>query len=147
MGSGDYLEQAVSMVSKRSLGDHVTFRSPVRLECLPHVLTSADIGLIPNRASTATHLMLPAKLLEYATLGIPIVAARLDTISYYFDQRAVRFFEPEDPADLASAILDLYRRPARRLELADRALAVMRRLNWEEQRKQYYEAIDSVATK
>ena len=88
--------------------------------------------------------MLPVKLLEYATLGIPVVAARLRTIQHYFDDGAVSFFVPGDPLDLADALEKLYRKPERRTELIKNAKEVANRLSWANQRRQYYEAIDSL---
>jgi hypothetical protein len=45
--------------------------------------------------------MLPVKLMEYVALGIPVVAPRLRTISRYFSDDMVAFYEPEDVASLA----------------------------------------------
>lgn len=88
--------------------------------------------------------MLPVKLLEYAALGIPVIAARLRTIEHYFDQSCLRFFDPGDSDDLACAIDDLYRSPARRRRLAENARRIMEIVNWQNQRECYYAAIDSV---
>jgi glycosyltransferase involved in cell wall biosynthesis len=144
LGSGDYLPQYKTLTAQLGLTERVCFRPPVPLEQLPAVLRGAAVGLIPNRASSATHLMLPVKLLEYTTLGIPVIAARLRTIEYYFDRSCLRFFEPGDPEDLAGAIEDVYRSPLRRLRLAENASRVMEAINWQTQRECYYAAIDSV---
>jgi glycosyltransferase involved in cell wall biosynthesis len=144
IGSGDYLAEAKSIVTRKSLTDRVTFEPPVRIERLPEILRNTDAGLVPNHASAATHLMLPVKLLEYASLGLPIISARLGTIRHYFDQDAVSFFEPGNSANLASAIEGLYRDPLRRRAFAVRAAVVVARLGWHEQRARYYEAIDSL---
>lgn len=144
IGGGDYLDEAKRMALDLGLHDTVAFEPPVAIERLPAILAQADLGLVPNRATSATHLMLPVKLLEYATLGIPVTAARLRTISHYFSEDAVRFFKPEDPADMADAMEELYRDPERRAALAANARAIADRLNWPSQRKEYFEAIDSL---
>jgi glycosyltransferase involved in cell wall biosynthesis len=143
-GAGDYLAECKLLVARLNLEEQVCFVAPVPLERLPQLLSHASLGLVPNRASSATHLMLPVKLLEYATVGIPIVAARLRTIEYYFDDSAVRFFEPGDPADLAAAIEDLYQHPSRRLALAENARRTVDSISWRLQRERYYAAIDSL---
>ena len=89
----------------------MSFTDLVPIHELPHLLAKADVGLVPNRASNATHLMLPVKLLDYTALGIPTIAARLRTVEHYFGERAVRFFEPGNSGDLAAAIEELYRDP------------------------------------
>ncbi|HEY6394983.1 MAG TPA: glycosyltransferase family 4 protein [Candidatus Binataceae bacterium] len=144
IGSGDYLEQARAMVERLKLGSRITFRDPVPVEKLPALLQSADAGVVPNRPTSASHLMLPVKLLEYATLEIPVIAARLRTIEHYFGGGAVLFFEPEDSADLARAIEQLYRQPALRAQLARCARETLDELSWPLQRALYYRAIDSL---
>ena len=144
LGSGDYLPEYKSLASRLDLARNVHFHPPVPLEQLPALLRRATVGLIPNRASSATHLMLPVKLLEYAALGIPVVAARLHTIEHYFDPSSVQYFAPGDPVDLAGAIEALYRSPLRRKLLANGARRVMDAFNWPTQREYYYRAIDSL---
>jgi glycosyltransferase involved in cell wall biosynthesis len=107
IGKGDHLSQAQAQVAAMKLRDRVSFLPPVPIEELPELLAQADVGLVPNQPSAATHLMLPVKLLEYATLGIPIISARLRTVEHYFGDDAIRFFEPGNPAELAAAITEL----------------------------------------
>ena len=147
IGTGDYLEAAKQLVAQRGLGDCISFIDLVPIEELPRLLSEADVGLVPNRASSATHLMLPVKLLDYTALGIPTIAARLRTIERYFNDRAVRFFEPGRADDLADAIDELYRDRARRLELAHNARRAVERIGWPVQRVEYYRAIDSLLQK
>jgi glycosyltransferase involved in cell wall biosynthesis len=90
--------------------------------------------------------MLPVKLLDYATLGIPVIAARLRTIEYYFSNGAVEFFEPANVEDLARTITRVYRDPLLRKQLNDRARGALNALNWENQRNEYLRAIDSLLT-
>lgn len=144
IGSGDYCAQAKRLVERLNLKEHVRFERPVTTERLPELLAQAHAGLVPNRASGATHLMLPVKLLDYAALGIPTIAARLRTIEYYFGSDALRLFEPGEPGRLAAAIEELYHNPALRLRLASKAHRVVERIGWAKQRAEYYRAIDSL---
>ena len=147
IGTGDYLESAKQLVLRRGLSGCIEFVDLVPIEELPHLLSEADVGLVPNRASNATHLMLPVKLLDYTALGIPTIAARLRTIERYFNDRAVRFFEPGNAQDMANAIEELYRNRARRVELAYNARCAVERIGWTVQRIEYYRAIDSLLQK
>jgi glycosyltransferase involved in cell wall biosynthesis len=147
IGGGDYLDEGRQLARHLGLGGHVEFMPPVPIGQLPWLLGDADLGIVPNHASSATHLMLPVKLLEYATLGIPIVAARLKTIEHYFDSQSVRFFDPENPATLAAAIEELYRDPERRAQMARRAREVAEGLSWERQRQEFYAVVDSLLTR
>jgi glycosyltransferase involved in cell wall biosynthesis len=144
IGEGDFLPAVQELAKRSGLERHVTFTPPMAVEQLPPALTRAAVGIVPNRASRATHLMLPAKLLEYATLGIPVIAARLHTVEYYFPAGTVRYFEPGDVQGLAAAIEDLYRHPEKRRAFGRRAAAVASNLSWEHQRSQLFDTVDSL---
>ena len=106
------------------------------------MLASADVGVVPYQPSSATHLMLPVKLLDYATIGIPVIAARLRTIEHYFGDGAVELFEPGDAEDLARAITDLYGDPLLRIRLVERARVALNALSWKNQKDEYLRTID-----
>jgi glycosyltransferase involved in cell wall biosynthesis len=142
IGAGDYMLEVQNLVQALRLESYVSFEGVVPLEALPPILKQASVGLVPNLASGATHLMLPVKLLEYATLGIPVIAARLRTIEHYFDD-AVSFFEPGDPADLARAIKQIHRHPMLGEQLVQRAATISTKLS-QRQRQDYCDAIDSL---
>ncbi len=144
IGDGDNLGELKTLTRRLGVGASVTFKEPVALELLPADLASATIGLAPYRASAATHLMLPVKLLEYAALGIPTVCARLRTIQRYFGDGALEYFELGDANGLADAIQRLSSDPVRRMEIVDRAWRISVDLGWEAQRGRLFEAVDSV---
>ena len=144
IGNGDYAAAARALVDQLGLADRVTFHDAVPVERLPEMLAAAEIGLVPNRPSSATHLMLPVKMLDYATLGIPVIASRLRTVEHYFGDRAVEFFEPGNAEDLARTIERLYLDPALRAELVANGRHAIERLSWDAQRAQYINVIDSL---
>lgn len=144
VGDGDYRAEAEKMVSALKLEDRISFMDPVPIEQLPGLLREASVGLVPNRANSATHLMLPVKLLEYAALGIPSIVPRLRTIERYFNSESVRYFEADNEVSLAEAITDLYHDPELRRCIAMRSQAVACRLNWPRQRARFLDAIDTL---
>jgi glycosyltransferase involved in cell wall biosynthesis len=144
VGDGDYRSEALALVSALGLEDRISFTDPVPIEKLPQLLQEASVGLVPNRPSSATHLMLPVKLLEYTALGIPSIAPRLRTIQRYFDCDSVRYFEPGNEISLANAIADLFHDCELRHCITMRGQAVARRLSWSSQRTRFYEAVDSL---
>jgi glycosyltransferase involved in cell wall biosynthesis len=144
IGQGDQLASARSLVDRLALNDRVNFVNLVPVEQLPALLVTADVGVVPYRPSSATHLMLPVKLLDYATLGIPVISARLRTVEHYFGNDAVEMFEPGSIPDLARSISRLHHDSALRQRLAERASDALRSLNWERQRNEYLQAIDSL---
>lgn len=147
IGAGDYLTENRALAAELGLEDRVVFKDLVPVEELPQLLSEADAGLVPSRASSATHLMLPVKLLDYAMLRIPAICARLRTIDYYFGDGGVRFFRPGDVDDLAGAIEMLYNSAEIRRDLVEKARKMVDRISWPNQRQEFYRAIDSILPK
>ncbi len=144
IGSGDYLPEVRELIDQLNLSERVDILPPMPLEELPKILRRASIGLIPNLASSATHLMLPVKLMEYAALNVPIVAARLRTVEHYFDDHAIRFFEPDDPVDLARALEDARSDEIGNAIRSRNAGWTLKEINWDKQRKTYLSNIDAL---
>ena len=134
LGRGDGLEAGQRLTCELDLQSLIRFEPPIAVEALPERLRGCAVGIVPNRKNAATEIMLPVKLLEYAMLGIPVVAARLAPITQYFDNDSVEFFEPDSPEDLAQAVARLYRKPARCASIAANANRIARELcaGWDE---------------
>src|SRR5262249_9464749 len=141
-----YLSQAQGLAGALELDGRVIFKDLVPIEQLPDLLRTASLGLVPNHANSATHLMLPVKLLEYAVMGIPTIVSRLNTIEHYFGKDGLCYFEPGNEAHLARAIEELYRSPELRNRFVASARLVAKRLSWSAQRTRFYAAIDSLLT-
>ena len=88
--------------------------------------------------------MLPSKLMEYMYFQIGVIAPRLDIIEHYFDEKTIKFYEPENIEDLANCIVDLYENPEKMISLIKRANKVIERYNWDTQEKDYLELINPV---
>jgi glycosyltransferase involved in cell wall biosynthesis len=108
-GHGDDLPAFQTLARDLNLGDHVVFNPQGHaLEALPNHLRTMDLGVVGNRRSAACDLMLPVKLLEYVSLGIPAIAPRLKTIQHYFSEEMVTYYEPESVESLADAVVRLH---------------------------------------
>jgi glycosyltransferase involved in cell wall biosynthesis len=92
-----------------------------------------NVGVIGNRRSDAGALMLPVKLLEYVSLGIPTVAPRLEAIQHYFSEEMVAYYEPDNIDSLADAILRLHSDSGLRRRQTAMARAFLVRYGWEHQ--------------
>jgi glycosyltransferase involved in cell wall biosynthesis len=144
IGAGDFLENAKTLAASLGVANRISFEGLVPIEELPRVLQGAAIGLVPNHDTNATRLMLPVKLLEYVTLGIPVITSRLKTVEYYFPETAVRMVPPGDPEALAAAILELYQDPGHRYQLAQNARRIVNKTSWAAQCRNFFHAVDSL---
>ena len=130
IGRGDYVPHLSQMVDELGLSQYVTLDKLHLAEELPDIIRTCDLGVVPYRNDIFTDGLLPTKLMEYAALGLPAIAARTTAIQAYFSDTHVEFFEPGDVDDLARCILMLYHNPERLAELAQGCQKFNQRYNW-----------------
>lgn len=133
-GHGDDLAAFQRLAQQLDTGESIVFNPKgFPLKDLPHQLSSMDLGVVGNRRSAACDLMLPVKLLEYVSLGIPAVVPRLRTIEHYFSEQMVSFYEPENVESLSDAIFRMHCEPEQRRAQATRARAFLADYGWQRQ--------------
>jgi glycosyltransferase involved in cell wall biosynthesis len=131
LGRGEYLRTLFHLVEELELHEFVDFETDfLPVTELPKLIMSAHIGLVPYRRDIFTDGILPTKLMEYVSLGVPVIAARTTAIAAYFDETMVQFFTPGDADDLARCILTLYSDRDRRAQFAQNAERFSQRYNW-----------------
>lgn len=131
-GNGAALPELQNLTGRLALSDRVRFSTDlVPIQDLPRLIMWADVAVVPYLRDVFTDGILPTKLMEYAALGVPVIAARTPAIDAYFDQDMVEFFNPGDHRELANRILKLYRDAARRDELSENAERFNQRYSWE----------------
>jgi len=144
IGHGDDMERIKTLAQELNLGDCVRFQGRVPVDQLPQYIRQADLGVIPLLYDEFTRYMLPLKLLEYVHLGIPSIVTRTETIQTYFDDSMVRFVPSGDIAQLADSIVDLYQHSEKRAALAANSSRFNQRYNWNAQRQELYNMVDSL---
>jgi glycosyltransferase involved in cell wall biosynthesis len=131
LGQGDQMPELVDLVRKLHLETHVDLQDRLLpAESLPDVIAAADLGIVPYRDDVFTDGLVPTKLLEYAAMGLPAVAARTSAIEATFGDSAVAYFTPGDVDDLARAIRDLWENAAARAHLVAGTRCFTERCNW-----------------
>lgn len=130
IGAGEYVPQLRQMIQELGLGKHVHIGDLVPAEELPALIARADLGVVPYRRDQFTDELLPTKLMEYAAMGVPAIAARTTAIASCFDETMVQFFTPGDADELARCIVDLAQDRERLAELGVGIRRFNERYNW-----------------
>jgi glycosyltransferase involved in cell wall biosynthesis len=138
-GGGDDQPALLQLTRELRLQEYIHFYGFLPFEQLCPLLTDMDLGVIGNRKSLATDLMLPVKMLEYIALNIPVVVPRLQTIQYYFSDEMVSYFAPEDSDELAASILALYQNREKRIRQVRSASKFLAQFGWESHQKDFLE--------
>ena len=134
--SGDDLDEFIELSKILGVDNLVHFiRGGVPYVKLPSKLVHMDLGIVGNRKSIATELMLPVKMLEYIALDIPVVVPRLKGIEYYFSDEMVSYYEAENVDSMTNAILRLYQEKSLRKVQAEKARAFLDKFGWEMHKK------------
>ena len=72
---------------------------------IPRMVADCNLGLVPLEISSITDYVLPLKLLEYTSMGIPSITVRNTTIGHYFGDDDCLFYESGNVQSLRT-ILD-----------------------------------------
>jgi glycosyltransferase involved in cell wall biosynthesis len=148
LGRGPHMPVLAQMVQELGLHEHVTLRDEIRpAEELPDIIRAADVGVVPYRNDVFTDGLLPTKLMEYAALGLPAIAARTAAIEAYFRDSMVEFFEPCDVDDLARCIRTLAGRPERLAELREGSEKFNQRYNWTRMGAEYAALVERLGSR
>ena len=141
-GDGPWRPEIEAAIARTGAGDRVTLHGRVPMDDLPALLAGADVGLVPSIDEPYLGYSLSTKLLEYAAMGVPIVATDLATFRHHFTDAAIRFVPGGDPLALAAAIEGLVVDPRGTVEMGLRAQEEVAAYDWERQKAVYRSIVD-----
>lgn len=145
-GGGEGREKLEELVYELGLQEHINISKQfVPTPQLVEIIRTADVGIIPYRNGVFTGGILPTKLMEYAALGIPAIVARTPSVSAYFDNTMVEFFDPGDVDGLAACIRKLHHDRDRLTELSQNITRFNERFNWSVQSANYTKLVKGLA--
>ena len=138
IGEGDFSESLKELIRSLDLGQIVEFDNhcyPVH--SIPEHIEDCNVGIVPLEISSVTNYALPLKLLEYMSLGLPVMTVRSDAISYYFKEEDCLFFEWNDASSLSGTLDRIAEDPKILLRYRERSVALRDRFSWAGEKKKY----------
>lgn len=148
IGEGDFSDELNAMIASSNLSDVVEFDNrsyPVRQ--IPGRIEDCTVGLVPLEISSVTDYALPLKLVEYISMGLPVLAVRNAAISYYLGDDDCIFFEPNNAESLAQAIDRVACDPDLLLKYRERSVALRERFSWTAEKTKYQALLNRLDTK
>ncbi len=141
-GQTRYLDELRRLADELGVADSVRFQPPVPVDGVPEQMAAADIGIYPALPDLHMEIATPSKVIEYAVMGLPIVASRLSVLDQLFGDKAISFFEPGNPEQFAECVENLYADPIRRKELVENAdAAYVRGHSWQAEQQTYFDLL------
>lgn len=140
-GDGPWREAIERAIRDTGSGDRVRLHGRVEMDALPGLLADADLGIVPSLPEPYLEYSLSTKLLEYAAMGVPIVASDLATFRHHFTDEAIRFVPGGNPDALARAIEALVADPEATVALGIAAQRQAAAYDWEVQKARYLEIV------
>jgi glycosyltransferase involved in cell wall biosynthesis len=133
IGEGDFSDTLKEMIRSMQLSHIVDFDNrSYPTHSISEQLNDCDVGLVPLEISSVTNYALPLKLLEYISLGLPILSVRNSAISYYFG---------DDPQSLSAALDQIVENPDLLCRYRKRSLALRDQFSWASEKTKYVELL------
>jgi glycosyltransferase involved in cell wall biosynthesis len=142
IGDGDFSQALQEMIQSLHLEQIVEFDNHgYGVHSICERIGDCNVGLVPLEISSATNYALPLKLIEYISMGLPVVTVRSYAISYYFSEQDCIFFDWNDPASLSAVLDRIAENPGILLHYRERAVALRDRFAWAGEKKKYVELL------
>jgi len=146
IGEGDFSPALTAMIESLKLSDIVEFDNhtyPAHL--IAARLADCNLGIVPLEVGAVTNYALPLKLLEYISMGLPVVSVRNYAISYYFEESDCLFFEWNEPKSLSAVLDRIAECPEILMRYRERSIAIRHRFSWNGEKEKYVALLRELA--
>jgi glycosyltransferase involved in cell wall biosynthesis len=138
IGEGDFSQALKGLIESLKLQDIIEFDNrSYPVHAIPARIADCNVGVVPLEISAVTNYALPLKLIEYISLGLPVVTVRNDAISYYFSEKDCIFFEWNDPSSLSTALDRIAENPETLVHYRERSVALRESFSWTAEKRKY----------
>ncbi len=146
-GDGNTKPQLMALVDELGLGENVKFFDPLSLREIALVMASANLGVVPKRADSFGNEAYSTKIMEFMSLGVPVVVSSTSVDRHYFDESVVRFFESGNHDDLARAMYDVLTDATLRESLVRNAIDYVSLNGWGRHKREYLDLVDALISR
>lgn len=138
----DYVEELKHLAQQLGVQEFVEFHPAIKISEVPQQLMQADLGIYLALPDAHMNIATPSKVLEFAAMGLPIIASRLQVLETFFPGAALQFVTPGDVEAFAEAVVALHRSPERRANMVHQAdTAFVRSYSWQSEMRKYFDLL------
>ena len=143
-GDGNMKPALLKLRDELGLKECVRFFDPVRITEIAQVMANADLGVVPKRADSFGNEAYSTKIMEFMSVGVPVVVSSTRIDRYYFTDEVVRFFESGNVSALAEAMVGMLGNQDLRRQMISRATSYARLHSWDTRKADYLRLVDSI---
>jgi glycosyltransferase involved in cell wall biosynthesis len=143
-GAGEQLNSLRALVEELGLENCVFLKGIKPLHEIASVIENADLGIVPKRSNSFGNEAFSTKILEFMSLGVPVIVPDTAIDSYYFNDSVVKFFRANDEKSLADAILLMIKNPELRQRFTRDATKFVLNYSWDMNKDTYLNLVDSL---
>lgn len=138
IGEGDFSQALKDLIQSLNLGEVVEFdNNSYPAHSISRQIADCHVGLAPLEVSSVTNYAVPLKLLEYISMGLPVITVRNYAISYYFSEDDCLFFDWNDARSLSATLDRIAEDPEILIHYRKRSVALRDRFSWTSQQVKY----------
>jgi glycosyltransferase involved in cell wall biosynthesis len=143
-GEGRNKNDLMLLVAELGLENIVRFKGVFPLEKSARAMAEVDVGIEPKRKDSFGNEAFSTKILEFISLGVPVIASDTDIHKFYLSGSVVKFFQSGNASDLAQCILLLKENNSLRNSLVQDAFKFIEKTNWEVKKGEYLQLVDTL---
>jgi len=141
-GSGQTKQSLRDLSDSLGLNGQIVLKDTVPIEQIAEIMADADLGIVPKRNDSFGGEAFSTKILEFLTLGIPVIVADTKIDKFYFNDDVVRFFRSGDETDLATAIRQLIADRDLRDRMSEKGVRFAEEFSWDRRKQKYFDLVD-----
>jgi len=143
-GRGPERENLAALIEELHLDNKVFIKDGMPIDKIAEVMANADVGIVPKKNDPFGGEAFSTKILEFMSLGVPMIVAGTKIDRHYFNDSVVKFFNPDDVNDLAQSMLTLLKNKEQRDTLRDNAFCFVEDYRWSKKKNEYFDLVDSL---
>ena len=143
-GDGEQRNNLTNLAAQLGLDGRVKFFREVPIHEIANIMVNSDLGIVPKRSNSFGNEAFSTKVLEFMSLGVPVLVSSTRIDQFYFNDDVVHFFKAQDEDDLADKLLFLLKNESFRKTLSARALAFAVDFSWDLKKMKYLDLVDSL---
>lgn len=143
-GEGPSRNSLADLIDELGLNDRVFLKGVLPIRDIAPVMANADIGIVPKRNDSFGGEAFSTKILEFMSMGVPVIVSSTKIDRYYFNNSVVKFFETDSVESLAASLEELIKDKAQQEKLAQDGLDFSRQFNWETRKDMYLDLVESI---